>query len=279
MYFHKPQEKPRKWGSFQDVQYAIRKNAEKIYQIDPDSIVLCMPLFWGLPPLDYSKFGNHGTNYGATYQDGSLDFDGVDDYVNASTTGMSTVIGTVSAWAKVTGIGSGPGTEFVFFHRVPATNTRIFLQKAAAADYSFTVGIGEVMSADTGSDFVQNEWVHIALVWDTGSYDAYFNGDKVIDGGSYANFDNLNSEIYFGKAVASNREIDGLIDETYISNVVCTADQIALFHDRPWGLYRPVSRPVYFFQAAAGISIPVAMQNMRGGFNPIGMRGGFINAD
>ena len=68
MYFHKPQEKPRKWGSFQDVQYAIRKNAEKIYQIDPDSMVLCMPLFWGLPPLDYSKFGNHGTNYGATYQ-------------------------------------------------------------------------------------------------------------------------------------------------------------------------------------------------------------------
>lgn len=32
-------------------------------------------------------------------------------------------------------------------------------------------------------------------------------------------------------------------------------------------------------EAAGGISIPVAMQNMRGGFNPIGMRGSFINAD
>lgn len=30
--------------------------------------------------------------------------------------------------------------------------------------------------------------------------------------------------------------------------------------------------------AEGGISIPVVMQNMRGGFNPIGMRGGFINA-
>lgn len=32
------------------------------------------------------------------------------------------------------------------------------------------------------------------------------------------------------------------------------------------------------YTPASGISIPVAMQNMRGGFNPVGMRGGFINA-
>jgi len=31
------------------------------------------------------------------------------------------------------------------------------------------------------------------------------------------------------------------------------------------------------YVAAGGLSIPVAMQNMRGGFNPISMRGGFIN--
>lgn len=31
------------------------------------------------------------------------------------------------------------------------------------------------------------------------------------------------------------------------------------------------------YVAAGGLSIAVAMNNMRGGFNPIGMRGGFIN--
>ena len=102
MYFHKPQEKPRRWGSFQDVQYAIRKNAEKIYQIDPDSIVLCMPLFWGLPPLDYSGKNNHGTNYGATYKDGGLDFDGSNDYI--SSTGVNEIDGatelSLCVWVK-----------------------------------------------------------------------------------------------------------------------------------------------------------------------------------
>ena len=30
-------------------------------------------------------------------------------------------------------------------------------------------------------------------------------------------------------------------------------------------------------EVVGGLSIPVAMQNIRGGFNPIGMRGGFVN--
>ncbi|MBE9483731.1 MAG: hypothetical protein IMY74_02725, partial [Bacteroidetes bacterium] len=73
--------KPPRWGSPADVRYAIKINAEKIYDVDPNSIVLAMPLFWGLPLLDYSGKNNHGTNHGATYKDGSLLFDGVDDYV------------------------------------------------------------------------------------------------------------------------------------------------------------------------------------------------------
>ena len=35
--------------------------------------------------------------------------------------------------------------------------------------------------------------------------------------------------------------------------------------------------PANDYVAAGGLSIPVALQNVRGGFNPIGTRGGFIN--
>ena len=60
--------KPRLWGSFSDRQYAIKKNLEKIYKINPGNMSLCLPLFWGLPILDYSGEANRGINQGAQYK-------------------------------------------------------------------------------------------------------------------------------------------------------------------------------------------------------------------
>ena len=81
-YYFPPKDKPRIWGNFADRQYAIRENLEKIYKIDPDNDVLRIPLFWGLPILDYSNYANHGTNHGATYKNGSFVFNGSDTYIN-----------------------------------------------------------------------------------------------------------------------------------------------------------------------------------------------------
>ena len=286
MYFHKPQEKPCKWGSFQDVQYAIRKNAEKIYQIDPDSIVLCMPLFWGLPPLDYSGFNNHGTNNGATYKNGGLGFDGNDDYVEVDKTTFSGgITGTVCAWIL-------PGTQQrgdIYSEGTSGTTenyARLVINDSSGIEDNIyfqirTLGLN-FLEVNSGDVNVQDGNQHFICgrMNSRSSIDVFFDGVlKASDTSLTVNATNPDLQtIGCLRRSANAIFFKGIINEVQVSNIARTVEQIALFHDCPWALYQPVSRPIYFFQAAAGLSIPVAMQNMRGGFNPIGIRGGFINA-
>jgi hypothetical protein len=276
MHFHKAQEKPQRWGNFQDVQYAIRKNAEKIYQVDSDGIVLCMPLFWGLPPLDYSGFNNHGTNHGAVFKDGGLDFDGT-NYINTACAGFDpTANFTILAWingdsfaqesethrnilSQQDGTGSGKSLLYIF-----ATNDH-------AASYLGGVKSESLSALSVGTDYL------LAVTYNASTNNIVIHintdGGKTtggITGGP------ANGDLVIGAHKLLNKgRWDGAVSNIYISNVDYTADQIAMFYDRLWDLYRPVSKPVYSLPAV-GVTIPVFMQNMRGGFNPIS-RGGFIN--
>lgn len=46
---------PARWGSFADVQHAIKVNSEKIYDIEFDDFVTVLPFFWGHPVVDHSS--------------------------------------------------------------------------------------------------------------------------------------------------------------------------------------------------------------------------------
>ena len=279
--------KPQRWGSFADVQYAIRKNSEKIYGIDPDNDVLVMPLFWGLPPLDYSGYNNHGVNYGATYKDGSLNFAGAGDYVDCGQKTSIDITSSLTLSVRIKPVSLlGYSTIFGMWS---VSNCQYKLAASLNGN-----GYPYIDVSDTGdSDNYRNastqintaQYHHIVGVYNSSlqTLDLYISGDLsngALTGTVPASLYNGNTNLQITQQSGGGNPYTGFIDEVRISNVVRTADQIALFHDRPWALYQPVSRPVYFFQAeAGGFSIPVAMQNMRGGFNPIGMRGGFINAD
>ena len=253
MYFHKPQEKPRRWGSFQDVQYAIRKNAEKIYQVDPDSMVLCMPLFWGLPPLDYSGKNNHGTNYGATYKDGGLGFDGVNDYVEVAHSTSINFDGytdsySFEVWVKSSNP-AGASSARIVEKRVEGIYPVSMQVPNTDDDVQGVVYDGLNIPIVNFGNVWDGNWHHLVFVVDNSGDKlcAYTNGSLVdwttnTVTGTTAN----NDDLYIGNSGNFNKPFNGLIGEVRISNVVRTADQIALFHDRPWDLYRPVSRPVYF---------------------------------
>ena len=79
----RPKEKLQQWGSFSDIQYALRVNADRIFGINPDNIVLAMPMWEGAGNniIDYSKYGNHGSNNKATWVGQGLGFDG-SDYIS-----------------------------------------------------------------------------------------------------------------------------------------------------------------------------------------------------
>jgi len=187
---------------------------QKVEAVLPDSIILNLEFDegQGTTAYDKSRYGNDGTLGDETCSPGSgtcpkwtdgkfgkaLEFDGINDYVEVSTNGMDTTKGAVTAWVKVNGPGSQPGyREHMFSHRVGSTNTRIYLKKEDGDDMSFSIGIANSPSINTGSDFVLNKWTHVALMWDNGNFYAYMNGSEVISG-TYPSFTDLNPYIYLG---------------------------------------------------------------------------------
>ena len=247
-------QKPQQWGAADAVQAAVMHNAEKIYGINPDNIVLAMPMWEGAGNriIDYSKYGNNGTNYGATWAGQSLGFDGVNDYVNAGNTANITVPYSITGWVKIpTGVVSNIrsivslgslSTGFPMF--CPQfTNTNKPLVYIDGSTYVYgSTNLGD------------NLWHHITFIVSGGGdmlgvkiyVDAKEETYSINDGNAPV----AQSSIWIGSNLYK-----GLIDDVRIYNRALTANQVSLMYDRPWGLYEPVSRLVYFFQGGQILSL------------------------
>jgi len=278
-YYFPPQQKPQRWGNFQSVQYAIRKNSEKIFGVDPDSNVLVMPLFFGFPCLDFSGKQNHGTPVGGVaYHSGSLDFDGVDDYVDAGDSTSLQIAGamTVSAWINVSTLPAASNWDGIVSKGGDASD-------GAGEDHNYLLildnanfGTGQAvtwMFENSAGTNYQARWIttlssglrHLVGVYNTNTNQMilYNNGVAVATTNSITATPTTNSQTaMIGRnrnGVAALFYFNGLIDEVRISNVALTAEQIALFYARPWDLYKRVGRTYYSISAAPSIYIPQIM--------------------
>ncbi len=224
----------------------------------------------GTTAYDSSGYGNDGTLYNGSEVCSNgycptwtsdcifgncLEFDGLADYVEATTTGMdNTSKGTVMAWVKVAGPGDLPGNqENIFSHRVGSTDTRIYLVKSDGSSMNFVIGIGNDAYIDTGSDFVLDGWAHIVLVWDNGNYYAYMNGSEV-DSGTYPYFDDLNPTVYVGtfRSTDLKYSFNGTIDELKIWNRALTEEEIIEEYQK----YTPFNGVLFFnFNEARGTDV------------------------
>ena len=270
---HSANVKPWRWGGDTDIRYAVQENAGRIYGINPDNIVLAMPMFPHAPLLDYSKFGNDGTNYGATWAGQSLSFDGVNDYVNVGTSINMASWSALSAgaWVKYDSSGTDEHTIISSFDGT-GTKATILLRLEPADD---TVEAFMLMEANTqiGGSFLDlvltpNKLHFVLITYDkTNGLQAFLDGVKSATSySSAAGLDATASPVmWIGNTLHTPADMfTGLIDNVHISNTILTANQAALMYDRPWGLYEPVQRPVYFFLGAVGgISIPVIMHHRK----------------
>jgi len=262
VYFRRPQQKPRRWGSFADVQYAIRKNMEKIYGCNPDNNVLVMPLFWGLPCLDYSGKANHGTNYGATYKDGSLDFDGGNDYVDVDESIRNENNYTVSLWFRTE---STSGIDFYSEGSI-STNTPLFnfvinTSGDGIVGFNHRDDDADIVTGNGTSDVNDNNWHYVTVVRANDNWELFVdvNSEDTATKAGIGTTTTTNAAIGVLVRSTYTAYFDGLIDEVRISNTALTSDQIALFHDRPWDLYRPVSRPIWSIPAGGGVVSPTGV--------------------
>lgn len=249
---HSANVKPWRWGGDTDIQYAVKENAGKIYGINPDNIVLAMPMFPNAPLLDYSKSGNHGIEVGGpTWRGQSLSFDGVDDYVNvAASASMNNLTDqlTISLWFKQDVVQQGK--DLIYQYKQSSTYIYKFYLSSGTKRISWStdtsVGAASVTSV---TNFEANQWYHLVGIYNGSNNIIYVNG--VYDN-QIAQSGTLDAPIGVGYFRMAAQPYRGLIDNPLISNIALTADQVALMNDRPWGLYEPVSRPVYFFQSAVG---------------------------
>ena len=260
MHFHKAQEKPQLWGSFQDRQYAIWRNLEETYGVDHETEALIMPLFWGLPCLDYSKYGNHGVNHGATCKDRSLLFDGADDYIEISNSASLNITEKITISIRFYPINLTAQWQGLLTKRAIDGSQIDYgvVIEGSGNDVCLNITGGDDNHCASGFDVAENEQQHIIATFNEANnvLEIYKNKINILSTTDTGSIQSNNLPVIIGDTgwTGNNQHFSGKIDEVRISNVIYIADQIALFHDRPWDLYRPVSRPIYSIPAAKSIS-------------------------
>jgi len=261
---HSHNVKPERWGSEADIQYAIRKNSEKIYGVDPDTNCLIMPGFWGFPCLDFSGKQNHGTPYGGVaYHSGSLDFDGGDDYVEVTDNPLD-ITGSISISGWVYRKTNTVTHHIISKNALANTPFQIAMVATTNVLRSYTRGIAPetIDSTDTVS---LNAWHNIVFVRDFSTVKVTFYIDGIQDSGGWQAYDpndvaanDITAKIGCIGNLSGNF-LNGPISEVRINNIALTAKQIALFYARPWDLYRRVGRTYYSVAAAPSVYIPQIM--------------------
>lgn len=259
-------EKPLIWGSFQDRQFSIWRNLEDIYQVNHESAKLIMPLFWGLPPRDYSKFGNHGTNHGASrgaegleFVPANSDYISLPDAVSVNTGKPFTVLvsskidNTTIVYPRIMGLKSEQGT-----------NCWQLLCEDVAVEWSpISWGSSDTWAARIANSF---SWSDIAGI--KTDLVITYNGDGESTDTNWKLYRNGASETFVAtlsygtKTNSSALGRAGGSDASYFPgemyyfcfyNRVLSADKIALFNARPWDLYKRIGRPIYSIASAAFI--------------------------
>ncbi|VVB73823.1 Concanavalin A-like lectin/glucanases superfamily protein [uncultured archaeon] len=187
---------------------------------------------------DSTSNGHHGTIINLTSSDqvagktdGSLQFDGVSKFVNASdisATSVSTSM-TISAWIKVQNRTNG--------YIVDESNTTtgyvpygfIFTRTttgSGAGRMDTILNNGARMSTPSNS-VPYNTWTYVAFTWNGTSVIGYINGAAVNTTSYSTSITSVtNSNILIGKRWPSNSQFNGTIDEVCISNISRSANWI-----------------------------------------------------
>jgi len=235
--------------------------------------------------LDSTCTGNNGNFAGSMTSvdqvagqiDGSLDFDGSDDYVemgNQASLDFADVDDfTIEAWIFVdTGNDRNITGKKLSQAEADPGYVLFFNDPNDVIDFNLSDGVDRYIVRSSAVSFGQ--WIHVAAVWDFDSEAGttiYINGveDKASTIDTFANVGSLSNAVAFRVATQGNgsADFDGKIDDVRISNVVRSADWIAaqylLMTDAfiTFGAEQDPPGPVvsYFSPdaAAAGMHVPV----------------------
>jgi type II secretory pathway pseudopilin PulG len=173
----------------------------------------------GTAVADTSGFGNNGTASGAAVADGysnkARQFDGADDYVNGTNNGVLQITtGTVEAWIKTSGAGSG------YRGIVVKQNAYgMFLQDNVFGIFDW----GASAWRTSGVNLADNNWHHVAFTFQSGVSNGtflYINGSRATT--TTMTVSNQTVGVAFGQGTLPGpfQNFNGIIDEVRIYNRV-----------------------------------------------------------
>jgi|GEM_PF-2539264 len=186
---------------------------------------------------DYSTFGNNGTLGGGNISrtpvwnvsgkvGGAYVFDGANDYISTSKTGMSNNTGTIEAWIKPQNQNGSIKTIFDMASTGFGGCVLFSDGQTGNAPYFFYGNGTNVMSV-VGPTLNNNTWYYIAATYDATGAKLYING-ILNNSNSITPIINLSATAtaYIGSQIGTQRYFNGTIDEVKIFNRSLSPEQI-----------------------------------------------------
>jgi len=164
---------------------------------------------------------------------GALSFPGLPDdaCVEFPTTGMSATAGTVAMWGYLADPQPETDGRYFFGHTTQpqwTNRVQIYMQEGTTPSRLLDIGLGDSHTRDTDiMELPLEEWLHVALTWDSGNYVVYVNGEEV-SSGTYTGMSTIHPVANIGNDGSSGpyEGFAGLLDEVRLYDNALSADQI-----------------------------------------------------
>jgi hypothetical protein len=199
---------------------------------------------------DTSGNGNNGllvngpTRVAGKYN-GGINFDGVNDYVNAGSDATIDQLPQVTAMAWIFPRTAGEFTSGDIFNKRGGTGSGWrFDISSGNLDLGFSVDYTTDLSAVTNTSAISlNTWSHVAAVWDgtpnAANVKIYINGIEVAHNlevnGTGTRVDDSNNDLLIGNNTGAGQTFNGVIDEVRVYNWALTQADIQADMDTPIG--------------------------------------------
>ncbi|MBU2437483.1 MAG: DUF2341 domain-containing protein, partial [Candidatus Omnitrophica bacterium] len=183
--------------------------------------------------LDSTSNNNDGTSAGsmttgdqvAGQIDGSLDFDGVDDYVETSSTSFPTGTGarSLELWFKAANLS---GNIVLAGYGGQAANNTFYLVYIGSTQKLYVGNIGGGDTPGTSQTISTNVWYHAVITYDGNIAKIYLNGYE--EGSAVRSFSTTLTNFGIGQMIPpiANHYFNGLIDEVAIYNRALSAEEV-----------------------------------------------------
>lgn len=180
----------------------------------------------GNTAYDSSVNGNNGTINGATWSEGGLSFDGVDDYVEVPHSSSLNISGseiTLEAWIKTNTLPSAAGERWQILGKADA----YALQIADGGGGKARVWLGPLTTyVQTDSPEISTGlWYHLVGVYDSSSVKIYINGVLKKEVSKTGNQATSSNNLIIGARIPGGY-FNGIIDEARVYNRALSTGEI-----------------------------------------------------